>query len=145
MSESVNTPDLGGIISQLLSNPSALSGMMNLITNMRIPPKEAPQNTPIEAESTESDQKIEDKAIPVAAEVPNVNLAALAPLLSGVGIPSPIKAEGKSEKEHGTFDPMKRRRCLLEAIRPYLSPARCEHLNLLLSILDILSLLSSKK
>ena len=142
MSESVNTPDLSGIIGNLLANPAALSGMMNLIGNLRTPQTEEEKNNSNEPTSAENQAKNEENSIPVSAENSNSSLAALAPLLSGASALAPVKAENKNEKSELGFDPMKRRRCLLEAIRPYLSPTRCEHLNLLLRILDVLSLLS---
>ena len=141
MSESINAPDLNGILGNLLANPAALSGIMNLIGSMRTAPQEESQNQATETTATVKDATGE-AASPAIAEGGNLNLAALAPLLSGVGALAPAKAP--SEKIDVGFDPMKRRRCLLEAIRPYLSPTRCENLNLLLRILDVLSLLSKK-
>ena len=143
MSEPINAPDLNGMLGNLLANPAALSGIMNLIGSMRTAPQGENQSGTNEASVTKKEEKSEESAVPAVADGENLNLAALAPLLSGVGALTPAKAP--PEKIDVGFDPMKRRRCLLEAIRPYLSPARCENLNLLLRILDVLSLLSSKK
>ncbi len=142
MSESVNTPDLNGILGNLLANPAALSGMMNLIGNMRLPQSDEKGSQAAQAEEQPTAQKSETQ---VGAGAESPNLAALAPLLSGMSALTPVKKDTTASKSDEVFDPMKRRRCLLEAIRPYLSPARCENLNLLLRILDVFSLLSSKK
>lgn len=131
MSEAVNTPDLNAILGGLLSNPAALSGMMNIIGGLRQPPAVTEQAPTPEVKADGGDAP----AIPAG-----LNLNALAPLLSSIGKPPPSQ-----KQEDFTPDPLKRRRCLLESIRPYLSPSRCDTLNLLLRILDILSLLSPKK
>lgn len=142
MAEPINTPDLNGILGSLLANPTALSGIVNLIGNMRTTPSQVPKSE--EESGIQAETSSEESAVPASANA-NLNFAALAPFLSGVNALAPVKANEKKEHFDVGFDPMKRRRCLLEAIRPYLSPSRCENLNLLLRILDVLSLLSPKK
>lgn len=146
MSESVNAPDLNAVIGNLLANPAALSGMMNLIGGLRTPPpSDRTESEKKDILFTEKAEQPSEASIPASQDTLGANLAALAPLLSGAGALAPVKEEKHDGKFDGPYDPMKRRRCLLEAIRPYLSPTRCENLNLLLRILDILSLLSPKK
>ena len=141
MSESVNAPDLNAVIGNLLANPEALSGMMKVIGNLRTPEGAQEKKASSEAKEAEVIENTEAKDAFSSVKPANINLSALAPLLSGTGALAPAP-KGTHD---GESDPMKRRRCLLEAIRPYLSPARCENLNLLLRILDVLSLLSPKK
>ena len=140
MSESVNPSDLNAMIGNLLANPTALSGMMNLIGSLRAP-ENSEKERGSEEKHAENEKKEVDSAKESSAPPTDFNLSSLLPILSGAGALAPALPQKKNTSD----DPMKRRRCLLEAIRPYLSPTRCENLNLLLRILDVLSLLSPKK
>ena len=133
MAETINAPDLSGAIGTLLSNPTALSNIMNIIGGIRQTPQQKENE---QQEATQDDVQAVSKNEDISAA--GMNLAAISSLFNS-------KKEEKQSDNFFKNDSLKKRRCLLEAIRPYLSPARCETLNVLLRILDILTLLSIKK
>lgn len=108
--------DLGGLLSSLMSNPAALSGIMGLLGNLQgaaKPPSDAVSAGAIP--STPLQQ--EEEAAPTSA------------------LPLPLTAQSRGERE---------RRALLCAIRPYLSKDKCETLDKLLGLYEVFAIFSSK-
>lgn len=109
-----NTPDLSGLLSGLLANPSALSAIGSLLGGaMKGGESTPPPPPPCEEEPDHRPPKQDcDKALPCALSC------------------------GRR--------PDNRLR-LLDALRPYLSPARCDMIDSVLRILELLELLQKRR
>lgn len=104
-----STPDLSGLIGNLLQNPAALSMLSSLLAG-GLGGKAGP---PHPGERCEEDCRRAPPLLPPAA---------------------PPKPQPPSD-----------RACLLNALRPYLSPARCDTLDSLLRILELMELLRKRR
>ena len=161
MSENQTKPDFSKILGALLENPSLLSGLVGTLGKAMADAGEGKEtqpngtatpdlssllggdtatlvssilSSPKAAEDNESKEKKDEeeneskKSIEAFSPVAHI----LPKLLSG-------KTTDFSFKQN------KQRRCLLEALRPFLSPERCRTLDLMLGFLDVWALLSEGK
>lgn len=106
--------DLGGLLSSLMSNPAALSGIMGLLGNLQGTSK--PPSDAVSAGAIPS-APLQEEAAPTSA------------------LPLPLTSQSRGERE---------RRALLCAIRPYLSKDKCETLDKLLGLYEVFAIFSSK-
>ncbi len=107
--------DLGGLLSSLLSNPAALSGIAGLLGNLGGAIK--PPEGSVAANALPAAPSQKEEAAPASA------------------LPLPLTASSRGEQE---------RRALLCAIRPYLSKDKCETLDKLLGLYEVFTIFSSK-
>ena len=110
---SKETPDLSGLLGNLLSNPGALSALSGILGNLggqseRQPPPEEPTHT----------EKPEEKA--------ELTLPTMLPFAA--------KGGGHRDREG-----------LLGALRPYLSPRRCQALEGACKLLEVIDLFRSQR
>lgn len=98
-----NSPDLSGILSQISSNPKALSMLSALLSGMGNAPK------------------------PKDADCHDQNTSELAVL--------------KPHRNTSFED----RKCLLQALKPFLSPERCQTVDMLLMVLEAFSVFQKGK
>lgn len=126
------SPDLGGIISLLMQNPEAISGIMSVLKNSGIR-----LDKPEKTEFTEKGAESAETFSPACDPPPN---------RPGCGDdfrrencppppppPPPKKKPGAKERDQ-----------LLCALKPYLSPERCETLDEILRLAELFELFRKK-
>ncbi len=140
--------DLGSLISSLSANPALLSQMTSMLSGIM-------GSTGDKAAEAQTQPKQE--ILPPSAPDLSGLLSAAPALVNLLGSMSHGKKEGEgapvlpsslsASLSAALFDGagMKNRRCLLAALRPYLSPARCQSLDTVLGIMDVMTAFSQKK
>lgn len=129
-------PDLSSLLGSLLSNPGALSGAINLLGGLL-----NGESKPEETEDTAGAESATDVAVTASAS-PTEDVPETA---SGEAVEDGSVTAGAFPK----LPPPKpgrgcgRRKHLLLALRPYLSPERCRMLDLLVRGSDLLDLFRS--
>jgi len=126
------TEDLSALISGIMSDPALASTVTSLASALK---SSASGTSEPVAEAEESTaEPAQDSAAP-ASEVslsgggpPSSAVSALAPLLKGLS---------------GGGVPDDRRACLLKALKPYLSPARCEAIDHIITLSRLSGLFKS--
>lgn len=116
------TPDLSALLGNLLSNPAAMSMLSSLLSGMgAATPKPTAEggNTP-------------DNALPAIAA---------GPPCTGQGCPHPTCPPPSCPQAGGRDE----RAALLYALRPFLPPDKCEMIDGLLRILDLLSVIRGRR
>ena len=109
--------DLSGLVSSLLSNPAALSGIASLLGNLNSGGATKAHADEKTASATPSAPFQKEEAAPASA------------------LPLPQQTISRGDRE---------RRALLCALRPYLSKDKCETLDKLLGLYEIFAIFSSK-
>lgn len=110
------TPDLSGLLNSLLSNPGALSALSGILGGLGgAPSKEAPPHE----EATRSDDEGSKDTEPLA-------------------IPTMLTPPPRGGRYHD-------REGLLGALRPYLSPKRCQALEGACKLLEVIDLFRTQR
>lgn len=129
MSGQTQGPDLSGLLSGLMANPGAMAALTSLLGNLQASGGGPPPPPPCREEEAECcpppgrpgrDDGRDCRRTP--------------PLLPPTPPPPPPKPKEQD-----------RRACLLAALRPYLSPERCETVDALLRILELMELFRHRR
>ncbi len=126
-------PDFSAMLDKVLSNPEILTTVASALSGMsesEATPKEVP---PPPSKSEEAAQAA-SASVDVDAmmqKLPQM-MALLGPMLSG-----------SSTKSGGVAQPSDKRACLLSAIKPYLSPARCEAIDYIIKFSKLSEILKT--
>ena len=122
-----NTPDLGSVLSGLLSNPTALSSLMSVLGSVT------------NSQSKEMHEKSEDA--PAHSHTDTAPVPESVPVFKSQSIegtrpfPPTAPACPKDSKE----------KTLLLALKPFLSRSKCDTLDMFIKLLDIISLVGRIK
>ena len=122
-----NTPDLGSVLSGLLSNPTALSSLMSVLGSVT------------NSQSKEMHEKSEDA--PAYSHTDTAPVPESAPVFKSQSIegirpfPPTAPACPKDSKE----------KTLLLALKPFLSRSKCDTLDMFIKLIDIISLVGRIK
>ena len=111
-----NTPDLSSVLGELLANKELMAKISEISASAK------PSPPPPEPDSTEKAESASATAPSIDSLLSNPDIMAKLPEV--ISVIKPLMSGGKAEvKSNGRLD---RRMGLLMAMKPYLSPKRCE-------------------
>lgn len=127
--------DLSGMLGKLLANPQIIESVASALSSENESGASHPQNSA-------PPMNVEQKNEQITVEPPTPDIAAMAQRLPEImGMLSPVlqqKGGASSDKAHIVSD---KRACLLNAMKPYMSPQRCEAIDYIIKFSQISEIL----
>lgn len=115
-----NTPDLSSILGELLSNKELMSKIGEIAGNAKSQENTDTEGSPSISNATPADfTKAQETSIDSLLSNPDI----MSKLPEVISVIKPLMSGKPEEKSHPAFD---KRLALLLALKPYLSPKRCE-------------------